>query len=397
VSTEEQPLRPSWGHKVTLWQWREPAFWVFALLLAGGIIASLVIQLGFADLSPAGWTLSWFLMMLYAVPMFLLVYFLDLYEREPLSLVFASLLWGAFASTLLSLIASEGWSTLAFDLLGENALEWGAAVVAPPVEEILKGVGVVFIALIARGEIDDLMDGFVYGAMVGLGFTIVEDVLYFIGVFGGTVGGVLEGFYIRVIASGLYGHVLYSGLFGVGVAYFVTRRKEASLGKRLAVAGGLILIGILGHALWNSPLVFFFPEELNSAGDYIQLLLAMAVKGLPLLVFVYLMVRMAHRREHRWLRAALAGEVEGPGIRPEELEVLQDPKARRRARKEMAARAGPVAGATLKRLQRAQIDLAMIATRVHDPDHPDLVRQREYCASLRTWLEANARPPQPSA
>ncbi|MGH2711605.1 MAG: PrsW family intramembrane metalloprotease [Actinomycetota bacterium] len=392
MSSEQELVRPSWGHKATLWQWREPAFWVFSLMLVAGIILSIVIQLGFADLSPTGWSLSWFLMLLYAVPMFLLVYFLDLYEREPLSLVFASLLWGGFAATLLSVIASEGWSTLAFDLLGENALEWGAAVVAPPVEEILKGVGVIFIALIARGEMDDLMDGFVYGAMVGLGFTVVEDVLYFIGVFGGTVGGVLEGFYVRVIASGLYGHVLYSGLFGVAVAYFVTRRKEATLGKRLAVSGGLILTGIIGHAIWNSPLVFFFPEELNSPAAYLQLLFATAVKGLPLLLFVYLMVRMAHRREHKWLRAALVGEVGGPGIQPEELEILQSPSARRLARREMKRRSGPVAAATLKRLQRAQIDLAMINSRVHDPEHPDLVRQRAYCASLRTWLEANAGP-----
>jgi hypothetical protein len=55
----------------------------------------------------------------------------------------------------------------------------------------------------------------------------------------------------------------------------------------------------------------------------------------------------------------------------------------------MRARAGQVAAATLKRLYRAQIDLAMIGTRVHDPDHPDLVRQRAYCASLRKWLVDN--------
>jgi RsiW-degrading membrane proteinase PrsW (M82 family) len=397
MSAELSPERPGWGHKVTLWQWREPAFWVFSVLLLAAIVVSLIVQLGFADLSPGGWALSWFLMLIYAVPMFLLVYFLDLYEREPLSLVFASLLWGAFAATLLSVIASQGWSALAFDLLGDSALEWGAAVIAPPVEEILKGVGVIFIVLIARSEVDDLMDGFVYGAMAGLGFTVIEDVLYFLGVFGGTVGGVLEGFYIRVVASGLYGHVLYSGLFGIAVAYFITRKKEASGGKRLAVAGGLILTAILGHALWNSPLLTFFPEALDSPGAYLQLLLATAVKGLPLLFFVYLMVRLAHKREHRWLAAALAGEVGGPGIQQAELEVLQVPSARRRARRDVKKRAGPVAAATLKRLHRAQIDLAMISSRVDDPEHPDLVRQREYCAALREWIAANAGGAPPGA
>ncbi|MGH2692720.1 MAG: PrsW family intramembrane metalloprotease, partial [Actinomycetota bacterium] len=249
---------------------------------------------------------------------------------------------------------------------------------------------IVFIALIARGEIDDLLDGFVYGAMVGLGFTVVEDVLYFIGVFGGTIGGVLEGFFIRVVASGLYGHVLYSGLFGIAIAYFVTRRGTRPIGRRLFVSGGLILAAILTHGLWNSPLLNFFPAELEGPGAYLQLVAATAMKGLPLLAFVLVMVRLARRREHRWLRAALAGEVGGEGIQPAEMEVLEDPGARRRSRREMKARSGPVAAATLKRFHRAQIDLAMIRTRVEDDDHPDLVRQREYCAALRTWLAANA-------
>jgi RsiW-degrading membrane proteinase PrsW (M82 family) len=383
-------MAPDWGHKVTLWQWRQPAFWVFAVVLLAGIIGSLILQLGFAEISPTGLTFSWFLMLLYAVPMFLLVYLLDLYEREPLSLVFGALLWGAFAATLLSIVASAGWESLAFRLLGDSALEWGAAVIAPPVEEILKGCGIVFIALIARGEIDDLMDGFVYGAMVGLGFTVIEDVLYFIGVFGGSVGGVLQGFFIRVIASGLYGHVLYSGLFGIGIAYFITRRGEATTGKRLAVAGGLILTAILGHALWNSPLLFFFPDDLSGPAAYFQMILAATIKGAPLLVFVILMVRLARKRENRWLHNALAEEVGGAGIHEAELAVLENPSARRRSRREMAVRSGALAAATLKRLQRAQIDLAMIRTRVDDPEHPDLVRQREYCAALRDWLVTHA-------
>jgi RsiW-degrading membrane proteinase PrsW (M82 family) len=381
-----QPVPAPLLHRTTLWQWRQPAFWFFAAILLGTTIISLFMQLGFASLSPAGWGLSWLLMLVYAIPMFLLVYFLDLYEREPLSLVFGALLWGAFASTLLSIVGSVGWQDVAFGLLGENALEWGAATIAPPVEEILKGCGVLFIALIARDEIDDLLDGFVYGAIVGLGFTVVEDVLYFVGVFGGSVGGVLEGFFIRVVASGLYGHMLYSGLFGIGVAYFVTRRGQATAGKRLIVAGGLILIGILGHTLWNSPLLYFFPDALESAGDYLQLVLATTIKGAPLLVFVAVMVRLARRRERRWLHAALGGEVGGLGIHDVELATLENPKARRRSVREMHARSGRVAGDTLKRLQKAQIDLAMMRTRAEDPEHPDLVRQRAYCGSLRSWL-----------
>ena len=161
---------------------------------------------------------------LYALPVFLVVYFLDLYEREPLSLVAAALVWGAVAATTLSAIGNLGWGLTVARVGGpEFAARWTAALTAPFVEETLKGCGVVLIYLIARDEIDDVMDGFVYGAVCGLGFAIVEDVFYFMSVFGGQPAGVLQGFFLRVVASGLYSHVLYTGLVGMAVGVVVSR------------------------------------------------------------------------------------------------------------------------------------------------------------------------------
>jgi protease PrsW len=382
------PHRPRWGYQTSLWQVRQPAFWLFIVILAVAVAFSLLLQANFAGLTPSGWVLSWVLLLIYAVPMFVLVYGLDLYEREPLSLVIGALLWGAFAATSLSIFANQGWGLVVLEVFSaETATEWVAALTAPFTEEILKGIGVVLIYLIARREIDDVLDGFVYGAMVGLGFTVIEDVFYFVNQFGGEVGGVLQGFFVRVVASGLYGHVLYTGLFGIGVAYFVSRRGQASLGRRLAIAALFILAGMFAHFLWNSPLLNLYPEQgLQDAGDYLQVILATTVKGLPFLLFVLLMIGLARRREHRWLRAALATEVGREGIHPDELRVLESPAARRRSRREMARRAGSLAAQTLKRLQKAQINLAMVATRVHQDDHPDLVRQRQYCQALRQWL-----------
>ena len=56
-------------------------------------IASFGQQSVFRQISPAGWALSWALLALYALPVLFLVYVLDLYEREPLSLVFGALVW----------------------------------------------------------------------------------------------------------------------------------------------------------------------------------------------------------------------------------------------------------------------------------------------------------------
>lgn len=392
------PRRPRWGYHTSLWQVRQPAFWLFMVILAITTVFSIIIQASFADLTPGGWVLSWFLLALYAVPVIIATFALDLYEREPLSLVIAAFLWGAFAATTLSIFANQGWSLALIDWVGVGfANKWAPALTAPLTEEITKGVGVILLYLIARGEMDDLMDGFVYGAMVGLGFTIVEDVFYFVNVFGGDPGGVLQGFFVRVIASGLYGHVLYSGLFGMGVAYFVSRRREASLEKRFGVAALLIGTAILAHFLWNSPVLDLYPTgDLDTIGEYLQVILATAVKGLPFLGVLVLMLVLARRREHRWLQAALATEVGKEGINADELVVLQSLSARRRARRETAVRAGPQAAEVLKRLWKAQIDLAMIATRTHSEVHPDVVRQRQYCKQLRDWLIAYATPPAPA-
>ena len=381
--------RRGWGRRTSLFQWREPAFWLYAIVVAVTAVYAVGQQQIFQELSPSGWALSWALLLVYGLPLFLLIYLLDLYEREPMSLVLGALVWGGVAATVLSGVANEGWGLVVARLGGPVfAAQWTAALTAPLVEETLKGVGVVLIYLIARDEMDDVMDGFVYGAMIGLGFAIVEDVFYFIAIFGGTTGGVLAGFYVRVISSGLYGHVLYTGLTGIGIAYFVSRRGETTRGTRLAVALGLFAAAVAAHFLWNSPWLNYFPSTLDDLGDWLQIPLGATIKGLPLLLFVVVLVRLAHRRERMWLEAALRSETDSPALTSAELRLLVDPGAKRRSRRIMRERAGEPAERLLKRLQREQVNLAMLRTRTHGDDASELVRQRELCKSLRDALLA---------
>jgi len=89
-----------------------------------------------------------------------------------------------------------------------------------------------------------------------------------------------------------------------------------------------------------------------------------------------------------WLEVALRSEVDSPALSEEELRVLLDPSARRRSRREMRARAGDAAERLLKRLQKEQVNLAMVRTRVASDVAPELVHQRALCASLRDALLA---------
>jgi hypothetical protein len=181
---------------------------------------------------------------------------------------------------------------------------------------------------------------------------------------------------------------LYTGLSGMGIAYFVSRRHEATRAKRIWVALLLFLAAVFGHFLWDSPLLNFFPGHLNTVGDWLQIPLAAAIKGIPLLVFVIVMVKLARRRERGWLELALASEVGSAALTRQELGILLDPHARRRSRRDMRTRAGEGAARLLRRLQREQINLAMVRTRVELDDDPALVHQRAYCRSLRDALMA---------
>lgn len=376
-------------HQTRFRQPRQPAFWLYVVIVFLTGLVTLAEQRFYRDISGGGWALSWVLLLLYALPVFLIVYYLDLYEREPLPLVVAALIWGAVAATTLSAIANGGWGLAVARIAGpEFAARWTAALTAPLVEETLKGVGVVLIYLIARDEVDDVMDGFVYGAVCGLGFAVVEDVFYFMNVFGGQPAGVLRGFFLRVLASGLYSHVLYTGLVGMGIGYVVSRRSATPRSRRVWVCVGVCALAVFAHFLWNSPWLDLFPEGPWTAGDWPMIFVATAVKGLPLLVFVVVAVWLARGREHRWLQASLEDEVGRGGVSRDELAQLEGPGLRRRARGEMRRRAGRRAATLLHRLQREQVNLAMLRSRVADADDPALARQRAYCASLRDALQA---------
>jgi RsiW-degrading membrane proteinase PrsW (M82 family) len=367
---------------------REPAFWVFVAFVVYGTgrVAGTLADL--SGVASSAWAVAWLLVALYAVPAFVLIYELDLYEREPIPMMLGAFAWGALAATALTLDAA-GWND-AFALVAgsDAAARWGAVAVTPMIEEALKASGLVLLAMIARDEIDDVMDGFVYGAVCGLGFAVVEDVVYFVAAFGGSAVDIAEGFAARVLASGLYGHVLYTGLVGMAIARVVARRSSVPLRDRLAGAVGLAALGVAGHALWNSAfLASLYPDAPIKGADWIRVGAAVAARGAPLVLVVVVAVALAHRRERRWLAGALTVAARGDAITPEEAATLAAPGGRLRAVRAMRRRAGRAAATLLGRLHRHQITLAMLLEHA-GPDDPAVQEQRSRCRSLRIALEA---------
>jgi RsiW-degrading membrane proteinase PrsW (M82 family) len=382
-----------WTEEVSIIQPRNAAFWLFVGLLAIAGINFIDRQILFANASTTAWVVGIFLLALYAVPVFLLVRSLDLFEREPRSMLIGALLWGGIVATFLSGHVNDAWSEILTKIAGADfAREWGAALIGPGDEELFKFLGVVLLFLIARAEFDDVLDGFVYGAMVGLGFTLEEDMYYFFAHFVGQagasdLGGLFDGFFARIIVGGPYSHVLLTGLTGMGLAYFVTR-PDVPRQRRLLVAIGLYVAGVAAHFVWNSPLL---NDVLGNDPDAVTWIMWAALKGLPFLILLAVIVRLAQRREMRWVREAVAPEVEAGYITPAELDSLEDLRRRRAARAAEKARTGPAGDRLLARLQKAQLALAVAATGGGDNRDAHLDANRSLVRTLRGQLDALPR------
>jgi len=389
ASTPTSARAPRWGVQASLIQPRQPGFWLFVVALAIGGFFFLDEQLAMSTLTQA-YAVSWLLVLAYALPVAVVVYRLDLFEREPKLMLAGALLWGGVIATSFAGLANEAWLSVLGKVAPDLAAPWGAAIVGPGVEETLKLMGVVTLYLIASSEFDGVMDGFVYGAMVGLGFTVVEDVSYFIQTAALAPGGVSQSgpvwdtFLIRVVGGGLYGHVLFTGLTGIGFAYLVTRRS--ALSRRLVGFALCVAAGVAAHAVWNSPWMQTILATQSGEPSVTQWIAYGAVKGLPFLLLLGLLVAFATRSEEDNFRAIVAGEPDPAVITEPEILSLRSLLARRAARSAAARAGGPAASRLVGQLQAAQVEYALIRSRVDSPDDPALEVERQKIRSIRAEI-----------
>ena len=112
-----------------------------------------------------------------------LVWLCDRYEREPWPLLAAAFLWGAIPAIVLSLVAELILHVPLGALRSSTARDLVAAGgIAPLVEEPIKAAALLGVFWFAHQEFDDILDGIVYGALVGFGFAMTENFFYFVSV-----------------------------------------------------------------------------------------------------------------------------------------------------------------------------------------------------------------------
>jgi len=285
------------------------------------------------------------------------VWRLDIYEREPLKLLILAFLWGAVPSALLAIIISSVLS-VPLTLLPEQYYQMAtASLVAPPVEEAIKGLALVGLYLWAREEFDDALDGVIYGSLIGFGFSLSENVLYLM-----DTSSVSEWAAVAFGRGVIFGlnHAMFTSFTGaaLGIALGVSGR-----GRRTAIvlAGYLLAMGAhFGH------------NFLLSISQGIWLSLAANLGGVAIILLVVL---WSWWRERHWIADGLAPEVSAGILTQSQYEAI-----RSRRRKHPTGKPDRA----WERFYRAAVELAFAKQR-QKREHP---APGEQIDALRTRLAA---------
>ncbi len=175
--------------------------------------------------------------------------FFDPYEKEPPTLLIGVFLWGLIVAAGSSFVINTLFSVGLMIITNDELLSLGgtAVISAPLVEETVKGLAVFAVFVYFRHEFDSLLDGIIYGSLVGFGFAAAENVNYIASGFAqaGFEGLALVAF-IRIIAIGFL-HATLTSFTGIGFA--VARLNKGCLRWAAVPVGYSLAIG--AHALHN--------------------------------------------------------------------------------------------------------------------------------------------------
>src|SRR5215510_5890945 len=200
------------------------------------------------------------------VPMFLFAMFvnwLDRYEKEPKLLLGAAFVWGMVIAGGGAYILNTMFGIGIYVLTGsETVADFGTtSIIAPIIEEGLKGLAVLVVFLLFRSEFDSILDGIVYGAITAMGFAAIENVLYIYR--NGFQESGWEGFWTLVVIRVFlvsWMHPFFTSFTGIGLA--VSRLSRNGLIKVIAIPTGYI-VAVMAHAFHNT-----FSSVLGGAGGF---------------------------------------------------------------------------------------------------------------------------------
>ena len=149
-------------------------------------------------------------------------------------------------------------------------------ITAAAVEEACK-IAVVYWVVWRRPEFDERMDGIVYASRAGLGFALVENILYLLNEH--SLGGQI-GLWVTRAVLAVPGHAMWTGMIGAMAA---RRRFD---GRGLGLIGGYLL-AVAFHGAYDTCVFLQQPLRLEGHPDLVRLVFP-ALIALTLLAFFVL-------------------------------------------------------------------------------------------------------------
>jgi RsiW-degrading membrane proteinase PrsW (M82 family) len=256
----------------------------------------------------------------------------------------AAVVWGATAAGGCALLANQGLTGLWAKGAGVTfASNWAPALTAPLNEELLKLAGVAMIALAAPRAIRGPMDGMVYGALTGLGFQAMENIIYGLSNIpmlaatnpAAAVTASAVGRGLTVLAS----HWTMTAVAGAGIGYLAARGPR----RGAPPAAACLAVAMAMHLQFDAPA----PQSAANMLKVLIVLLKVLINFGVILVF-YLRLRRSYLRR---ARAALTGQVTSGAVPDSEAPDLLARRGRRRRRHR--ATPGPVRDQVAARQQTA--------------------------------------------
>ena len=244
----------------------------------------------------------------YTIPAFI---WLDRLEPEPRAMRWNAFLWGGGISVLVASVANE-FTDASF---GTTA---ALVISAPVAEEIMKSLGILGAA--KRNQIDSPLDGVVYAGYVGLGFAMVENIIYFSQAIADDDLGLV--FVMRGLFSP-FAHPFFTLWVGLAIGTAVKKGRS----RRFAAMRGLLLAMAL-HSSWNA-------SGVN--GFFAFLLLGHVV----FFVIVVRRLRRMRREEITLMQSRLKQLAFAHQLSPVELEAYGDLRATRRLRQGLPRKERP--------------------------------------------------------
>lgn len=229
------------------------------------------------------------------VPIYvMLVVWIDRYESEPLWMLATSFFWGALIAVFIAIVFNTSIVIMAAQAtnsadVGENI---GAVISAPIVEESAKALILVVLFLWKKDEFDGIVDGIVYAGMVGLGFAMTENILYY----GRAVQRGPEMLTFVFVLRGMaapFSHPLFTSMTGIGLGW--ARQSDNGFVKITMPVLGFML-AILMHATWNASATFG-----GGAGFFAAYFIIMG----PAFIVTLMVIFFSLRREGRIVRQFL--------------------------------------------------------------------------------------------